>query len=226
MPSVSDYRVLIFRAIDAYARGRLPFEAMQARIGGFVAVTVRRELRSRLVRGPHATDDLAAHDDVSQEIWRKLFELRHRPGARFQAARNRRGRAGIISWLRRLCANEVVNYCRTWRDARRTRKFVALPALELNAAVERRETGRGCGAGLAAEAAELRTVIEVCLAKLSASEQEAIRLRYWEGLTDRQAATRIARTAATFTRRVNKAISRLQPLLATHRINAPWLHDD
>ncbi|MFM8537031.1 MAG: RNA polymerase sigma factor [Planctomycetaceae bacterium] len=222
MPSVSDSRVLVCRAIDAYSRGRLPFEAMQARIGGFVAVTVRRELRSRLVRGPHATDDLAAHDDVSQEIWQKLFSLRHKPGARFRAARNRLGWAGIIAWLRRLCANEVVNYCRTWRDARRTRKFVALPEVEFNAAVDRRHIGRDCCAALAAEAAVVRAVMQACLAKLSASDQEAIRLRYWEGLTDRQAAGRIGRTPATFTRRVNKAASRLKRLLGADGINALW----
>jgi RNA polymerase sigma factor (sigma-70 family) len=226
MPTATKSQLLIFRSVDRYLRGRLPFEAMQERIEGFVSATVRRELRRRHVQRLDSEDDLAAHDDVAQEIWRKLERLRHNQGARFRAGRHRLGRAGMSNWLATLCRNEVVNYCRLWRDARRRRKVVTLPVDELNTVVDRGGISREPAAGLAAEAAETRAVIAACLDQLSIRDREAIRLRYWESLTDREAAPRIGRTAATFTRRVNKATARLKSLLAERGINAGWLRDD
>jgi RNA polymerase sigma-70 factor (ECF subfamily) len=221
MPTTAQSHTVVFRAIDGYVRGRLPFEAMRERIDGLVSATVRLELRRRHVLRLDATDDQAAYDDVTQEIWCRLERLRDKKGSWFRATRHRLGRAGISNWLRTLCRNEVVNYCRVWRNARRTRKIIALPLEDLNTAVDRGGIVRESEAGITVEAAEVREIIAACLDQLTATDREAIRLRYWDSLTDREAAPTIGRTAATFTRRVHKAMARLRPLLASRGIDAP-----
>ena len=79
------------RDFERFQRGDEGFGVVWGQIEGFVSKEVISGLRKRLVRGHKMADDLAAHDDIVQEVCRKLQELRGKPQQWFDPTR--RGRS-------------------------------------------------------------------------------------------------------------------------------------
>ena len=210
------------RDFERFQRGDEGFDVVWGQIEGFVSKEVISGLRKRLVRGHKTADDLAAHDDIVQEVCRKLQELRRKPQQWFDPARRGRGAAGLRNWLGQICQNEVVSYCRKWRGAGRKLKQENVADLELNALVGRSPNGREplSPQGLA-EQAELMTILNDCLALLPPQHRQAIDLRFFEGLTDRAAGEKIGSAPSTITKRARAAITQLRKLLSERGVAGP-----
>jgi len=58
------------RDFERFQRGDEGFDVVWGQIEGFVSKEVISGLRKRLVRGHKTADDLAAHDDIVQEVCR------------------------------------------------------------------------------------------------------------------------------------------------------------
>ncbi len=203
------------RDFERFQRGDEEFERVWSQIEGFVSKEVLGGLRKRLVKGHKTADDLAAHDDIVQELCLKLQNLPGKPNQWFDPARCGRGATGFRSWLGRICQNEVVSYCRKWRGAGRKLKQEDAADLELNALVGRSANGREplSPQGMAQQA-ELMAILDDCLGLLPPQHRQAIDLRFFEQLTDRAAGQKIGTAPSTITKRAKAAITQLRKLLS------------
>jgi RNA polymerase sigma factor (sigma-70 family) len=199
---------------ERFQRGELGFEKVWSQIEGLVSKRVLAGLRKFLVKGHKTADDLAAHDDIVQEVCLKLQQLPGRPQAWFDRARSGRGPAGLSGWLGQICHNEVVIYCRLWRGAGRKLKQESFEDLQLNNIVGRGSNDREpLSAQQMLEQAELMAILDDCLASLPRQHREAIDLRFFEQLTDRDAGRKIGTAPSTITKRAKAAIAQLRTLL-------------
>ena len=199
---------------ERFQRGELGFEKVWSQIEGLVSKKVLNGLRKFLVRGHKTADDLAAHDDIVQEVCLKLQQLPGRPHSWFDRERYGRGPAGLSGWLGQICHNEVVTFCRKWRGAGRKLKQESFEDLQLNNLEGRGHNDREpLSAEEMLEQAELMAILDDCLAALPPQHRQAIDLRFFEQLTDRAAGEKIGTAPSTITKRAKAAITLLQKLL-------------
>lgn len=199
--------------LDGFFRGSQGFERVWTQIEGFVSATVLKGLRRRLVRGHDTRDDLAARDEIVQSVVLKLHAIRERPLSWFDPAKCRSGARGLWAWLRVICDHEVGTYCRTWRRSGRKTKIHAFSELELNDVVERSGNDREATKFGRLETAELVAIMNDHVTRLPPVLREAIELRFFQRLTDREAALKIGTAASTITKRVQAAIKQLRKLM-------------
>jgi RNA polymerase sigma factor (sigma-70 family) len=204
----------LFADFDAFLRGTQGFKKVWERIEAFVSAAVLRGLRKRLVRGHKTADDLSAHDEIVQTVAVKLQELRNKPTCWFDPAKSRNGERGMWAWLGKICDHEVGTYCRTWRGADRKTKVYAFSEPELNDIVCRGTNSRTPATISQLETAELLAILNDCLGRLPPAHREAIDLRFFQQLTDREAARKIGTAPSTITKRVHAAIVHVRKLLS------------
>ena len=143
----------------------LGFKKVWSQIEGLVSKRVLTGLRKFLVKGHKTADDLAAHDDIVQEVCRKLKQ-------------------------------------KSFKD------------LRLNNLVGRSSNDREpLSAHEMLEQAELMAILDDFLASRPPQHREAIDLRFFEQLTDRDAGWKIGTAPSTITKRAKAAITQLRTLL-------------
>lgn len=151
--------------------------------------TIYRFLRRRLEGSDEAAEDLT--EDVFAKVFQKLDKYQER-GLPFSA------------WLYRIAHNQLVDYLRT-------QPGVAPSSLDVVADVAERHAGRAYGRVLD------RVTLEPALAQLTAEQNQAVRLRFLDGLSVAESAARLGRSEDAVKKLQARALARLRRLLTDER---------
>lgn len=163
---------------------------------------VRGRLRRHLVRGWKTRDDLAAVDEVMQQIRTAIF-YGARPGgnAQFNPACGRGGLDGLRAWLFPIVRNQTASYCREYRaDSRRKLKGSNFTDLGLNDQAGGDSVLRA-PLKIDPDRFELLEIMNDCLRSLPKTQQDLFQLRFVKGMSQRKAAERLGVSGPTVCRR-------------------------
>lgn len=175
-----------------------------------VEKAIHRCLRNRLVFDQRGRVDGVAADDIRQEVAVKVMRLCE--GGKFRANGSQKPcLSAAKGYVAKIVEHETVNYCRTYRNSRRKTKVHSITGIEFNA------PGEGAGI-LEREPARvtresLWNMIKEGINELPGPQAELVRLKYEDGLSERQAAKVVGISAASVNRRLKKAYGKLQVIL-------------
>jgi len=215
----------LYSAFQAFFQHESGFSQVWNLIEGFVAGVVTKQMHKRTAWGRGAAIDANACDDVVQNVAVKLMKLRERPSSQFNPAKHRYGVDGISSWLAVICQNQVSDYCKRWRQAGRKVKVEAIPAVELNAAVDRSVNDGSRDFTAAIDDAELHQLVQECLAELSPPLRQVITMRFFDELKSRPIAAVIGTAPSTVTKRVQRGLEQLATMLVERGVPPEQLAD-
>jgi len=178
------------------------FEAFRADAEPFVERGAAVWLRNHLVVGPDGAADQNAVSDVKQGFLINVLKLstKSNKAGWFDPVRFGWSADRLRGWIYQLMRNTAVDYCRLFHSLGKKRAPVTFSDLEFN-------EGRNVESLLKPaqkgdfDAFELQEIVAECLRSLSQPHQELFQLRFFEGLSQRQAAERLGVTAATVCRR-------------------------
>jgi RNA polymerase sigma-70 factor (ECF subfamily) len=137
-----------------------------------------------------ARDEVTA-EDLTQQVWLRVARTRQRPGGRF----DREGRS-FQSWLFSIARNLAIDHLR-----RRGQGPPPASADEIDPAP---------GPEVEAIRDDEAALVRECLAGLPPEDREAIRLRFWDGLTLREIAERRGVTTNVVAARCYRVLARLR----------------
>lgn len=202
----------------------LGFESFWAEIDSHVGTEARDRLRRRQVRGWKTFDDLAAVDEVVQQVRCGIYTGAGPGGeAQFNPALGSGGLDGLRGWLFRIIDNTTNRYCQKYRAGGRGKvKVGTFTDFALN-------DPPGGDAVLKAplkvdpDRFELIDLVNDCLRSLPEPQRRFYQLRFAEGLTLREVGERLGTAAATEYRREKKFFAAIKSWFDDRGIDAAGL---
>jgi len=213
----------IAKLLSYQATGR-GFDDFWADVDSHVHSQARDRLRRRRVRGWKTFDDLAAVDEVVQQVRCDIFTGTGPGGkGRFNPALGGGGLDGLRGWLFRIVENTTIKYCRKYRSGGRGKiKVGTFTDFALN------DPPGGHGVLKAPlkfdpDRFELIDLVNDCLRSLPPEQRQVYQLRFGETLTHREAAQRLATSAPTVCRREKTLHAAVQAWFRDRGIDAAGL---
>lgn len=204
--------------------GKKRLESVWNAIDGHVEKTARAWLVKHFVTGPEGLVDMAAVADVKQRVARKLAELPNKADragwydpVRFGWKPDR-----LRAWLYPIVRNEAVEHCKQFHGLGRPEiSTVTFGDLEFNQGVAA-EWLLKPAPKVDFDAFELREIVAECVAELPGQARQLYRLLFGEGLSQREAASRIGTSPSTVCRMWGEAESALKEMLIARGIDGSW----
>lgn len=167
----------------------------------------REQLRGEIARDLAGDPRLAARFDAS-DVVQELFRDAQQQVGGYVA---NHAHIGFLAWLRGLARERRLKFQRDHLDAqcRTMKRQQPLPEDSW-----RHPAADGQSPSETARATERDEHVRRVLLLLKAEDQEVIRLRVFEGLTNPEAAKRLGVTAAASAKRLERAMARLREILA------------
>jgi len=210
--------------IRRFQRTGKGFEGLWEEIQPHIEHTVRKRLRTRLVKSASGGDDEAAVADVTQQVAVRLLSLPGRRRGWFDESKGQQGVNGLKGWLYRIAANEVAEYCEAWHGARPGRKVIATSGLTYNDRQEADAILKSAVAKVEVDRTELCRIVNEVVERLEDEGlQQLVRLRLAGWPAERKLAERLGQSVSMIHRRLHEAYDLLRDLLAERGVDADWI---
>lgn len=194
----------LFHFVAFINSGVFGFDGFWAEAADGIRQAAQADLRKRLVLDRFNQVDPSAVADVEGNVFEKLRDVAGRQGApAFDPGQVNFSPAGLSKWLRRVVANCVIDWCRTFHGARPAVKTVSLDDLPLNGAVLPAPDDKNLLDTLVRS--ETIEKVRLCLNKLGREDRFWLEQTFVEGLSQRALARKLDMDPTTVFRRVTAA---------------------